>query len=58
MSRKRADAELNTRGANVREETRGPERAFVSVFFELSRFSICGKRAEEKNKIVTINLCV
>ena len=46
MSSKRADAELNTREANVWEETRALNRDFMSVFIELSRFYIRGECAE------------
>ena len=47
MSRKRADAELNTREANVREETRAPNRA-IPIFIELTRYYSHGEREEDK----------
>ena len=58
MSSKRENEELNMREANVWEETRAPNRGFVSVFIELSRLYIRGECAEGNNQIVTINLCV
>ena len=47
MSSKREDAELNTREANVREETRVLNRGFVSVCIELTRYYLHGE-CEEK----------
>ena len=57
MSSKRVDTELNMREANVQEETRAPNRAFISVIIELTRYYPRGER-EENNQIVIINLCV
>ena len=58
MSSRRADTELNMREASVQEETRDPNKGFVSVLIELSRFYTCDERAEETNKVVTVNLCM
>ena len=48
MSSKRADAELNTREANAQEETRAPNRGFVSVFIELTGCYLRGECEETK----------
>ena len=48
MPSKRVDAELNTREANVQEETRDLSRGFVSVFIELSRHYPRGECEENK----------
>ena len=48
MSSKRAEAELNTREANFWEETRAPNRGFVSIFIELTRYYPCNEREENK----------
>ena len=66
LSSKRTDAELKTREANVREETRPPNRGFVSIFIKLSSYYPCGEREENKilptwmwrKQSVIINLCV
>ena len=42
-----ADAELNVREANVREETRAPDRGFVSLFIERTRSYTRGECAED-----------
>ena len=55
MSGKREDTELNTREANVWEETKAPNRGFISVFVELSRSYTRGERGED-NQTVIINL--
>ena len=39
MSNKRADAELNTREANVQEETRALSKGPCSVFIRIRRLS-------------------
>ena len=57
MSSKKVDAELNMREANVWEETRAPNKDFISVFIESSRSHTRGER-EENHQIVIINLCV
>ena len=48
MSSKRTDAEFTMREANVREETRVPNKGFVSVFIELTRYYPRGEREENK----------
>ena len=48
MSGKRADVELNTREANAQEETRAPNRGFVSILIELTRYYPRGEREENK----------
>ena len=48
MSIKRVDEELNTRGADVQEETRAPNRGFVSLFIELTRYYPRGEHEENK----------
>ena len=57
MSRKREDTEMNTREANVWEETRAPNRGLVSLFTERSKSYTRGER-EENNQRVIVNLCV
>ena len=44
LSSKRADTELNTRESKVLEEIRVPNRGFLSVFIELTRYYSCGER--------------
>lgn len=46
LSSKKIDTEFNTREANVQEETRAPNRGFVSVFTELTRYYPLGERKE------------
>ena len=66
MSSKRADTELNMRGANVWEETKALNRGFISAFTELTRYyphGECEERSHtrehgENNQTVIINLCV
>ena len=48
LSSKGADAEFSMREANVQEETRAPNRGFVSVFIELIRYYPHGKHEENK----------
>ena len=50
MSSKRVDAELNTREANVQEETRARNKGFVSIFIMHLRSYTRGKC--EVNKIL------
>ena len=57
MSSKRVDTELNTREANVQEETRALRRGFISIFAELTRSYTRGEHGEN-NQAVTTNLCV
>ena len=49
MSIKSVDAELHTREANVREETRALNRGFVSIFFKLTRYYPRGEREETRS---------
>ena len=48
LSSKTVDAELNTKEAIVGEETRAPNRGFVSIFIEISRSYTRGECEENK----------
>ena len=60
MSRKRMDAELNTREAYFWEETRAPSKGPCSIFIRIRRLTnvMDDGRAERDNETMIINSSV